>query len=294
MNAGAEQGRAAFGARLGELVLHRLIQRLRIDETHWRHDVLARSKDPSHVGHVRVQRRVVHHVGIGARSPRRLRVAFTPTAGIPASSPASCRPSPRGHQYPDEIELRVVGEVADGDLPDRTGRPLDDAVGTRSCPDRSLWDSLSYVGGSSRGRLHLVVHTQSTHRHRCFGRRRLGDGRGEVDLDGGQQVTASITKDAVTDLGLATGRPVTVLVKSTEVMLGVEYRCSVWAARGGVGGGGAVASPAAYSARRRWIGPLRSRSEAPAAPLRRLTISDAMDSAISPGVRAPMSRPAGP
>ncbi len=44
----------------------------------------------------------------------------------------------------------------------------------------------------------------------------------KVDLDGGQQVTASITKDAVEDLGLTPGQAVTVLVKSTEVMLGVE------------------------------------------------------------------------
>lgn len=43
-----------------------------------------------------------------------------------------------------------------------------------------------------------------------------------VDLDGGQQVTASITKEAVEDLGLEVGMPVTALVKSTEVMLGVE------------------------------------------------------------------------
>jgi molybdate transport system regulatory protein len=45
----------------------------------------------------------------------------------------------------------------------------------------------------------------------------------KVTLDGGsQQVTASITKDAVEDLGLQQGQPVTVLIKSTEVMLGVE------------------------------------------------------------------------
>jgi molybdopterin-binding protein len=43
-----------------------------------------------------------------------------------------------------------------------------------------------------------------------------------VELDGGQQVTASITKDAAEDLGLKVGLPVTALVKSTEVMLGVE------------------------------------------------------------------------
>jgi molybdate transport system regulatory protein len=43
-----------------------------------------------------------------------------------------------------------------------------------------------------------------------------------VELDGGQQVVASITKDATDELELAPGKPVTVLVKSTEVMLGVE------------------------------------------------------------------------
>jgi molybdopterin-binding protein len=44
----------------------------------------------------------------------------------------------------------------------------------------------------------------------------------KVELAGGQQVTASITKDAVEDLDLAVGKAVTVLVKSTEVMLGVD------------------------------------------------------------------------
>lgn len=45
----------------------------------------------------------------------------------------------------------------------------------------------------------------------------------KVRLDGGEQiVTASITKEAAEDLGLATGVPATVLVKSTEVMLAVE------------------------------------------------------------------------
>ena len=44
----------------------------------------------------------------------------------------------------------------------------------------------------------------------------------KVDLDGGQQITASITKDAAEDLGLQVGYQVTALVKSTEVMLGVE------------------------------------------------------------------------
>jgi molybdate transport system regulatory protein len=45
----------------------------------------------------------------------------------------------------------------------------------------------------------------------------------KVRLDGGDQiVTASITKDAVEELGLETGKPATVLIKSTEVMIGVD------------------------------------------------------------------------
>jgi molybdopterin-binding protein len=45
----------------------------------------------------------------------------------------------------------------------------------------------------------------------------------KVRLDGGDQVvTASITKDAAEDLGLVVGKPATVLVKSTEVMIGVD------------------------------------------------------------------------
>ena len=45
----------------------------------------------------------------------------------------------------------------------------------------------------------------------------------KVKLDGGEQiVTASITKDAAEELGLAAGKPATVLIKSTEVMIGVS------------------------------------------------------------------------
>lgn len=45
----------------------------------------------------------------------------------------------------------------------------------------------------------------------------------KVQLDGGEQiVTASITREAVEELGLAEGVRAIVLVKSTEVMLGVE------------------------------------------------------------------------
>jgi molybdopterin-binding protein len=44
----------------------------------------------------------------------------------------------------------------------------------------------------------------------------------KVILDTGQPITASITREAAEDLDLAEGRAVTVLVKSTEVMLAVE------------------------------------------------------------------------
>jgi molybdopterin-binding protein len=45
----------------------------------------------------------------------------------------------------------------------------------------------------------------------------------KVRLDGGDQIiTASITKEAAEELGLTQGTAVTALVKSTEVMLGVE------------------------------------------------------------------------
>ena len=45
----------------------------------------------------------------------------------------------------------------------------------------------------------------------------------KVRLDGGDQiVTASITKEAVEELGLESGTATTVLVKSTEVTLAVE------------------------------------------------------------------------
>lgn len=44
----------------------------------------------------------------------------------------------------------------------------------------------------------------------------------KVTLDGGQEVVASITKDAAEDLNLQPGTPVKVLIKSTEVMLAVE------------------------------------------------------------------------
>jgi molybdopterin-binding protein len=44
----------------------------------------------------------------------------------------------------------------------------------------------------------------------------------KVTLAPGEEVTASITREAVAELALAPGRPVTVLAKSTEVMLAVD------------------------------------------------------------------------
>ncbi len=44
----------------------------------------------------------------------------------------------------------------------------------------------------------------------------------KVELRGGDVITASITLEAAQELELAAGSPVTVLVKSTEVMLGVD------------------------------------------------------------------------
>lgn len=43
-----------------------------------------------------------------------------------------------------------------------------------------------------------------------------------VRLTGGGEITSSITRDAADDLQLADGSPVTVLIKSTEVTLGVD------------------------------------------------------------------------
>jgi molybdate transport system regulatory protein len=44
----------------------------------------------------------------------------------------------------------------------------------------------------------------------------------KVTLDGGQGITSSITREAAEDLALAEGSAVTVLIKSTEVMLAAE------------------------------------------------------------------------
>lgn len=43
-----------------------------------------------------------------------------------------------------------------------------------------------------------------------------------IQLDGGQEVVASITKDSVDSLALSVGDAVTAVIKSTEVMIGKE------------------------------------------------------------------------
>ena len=44
----------------------------------------------------------------------------------------------------------------------------------------------------------------------------------KIRLDGGPEITSSITKEAAEDLGLAEGSKVTALIKSTEVALAVD------------------------------------------------------------------------
>ena len=43
-----------------------------------------------------------------------------------------------------------------------------------------------------------------------------------VDIGGGQVVTSSITNEAVDDLGLKAGGKVTVVIKASDVMIGVD------------------------------------------------------------------------
>lgn len=43
-----------------------------------------------------------------------------------------------------------------------------------------------------------------------------------VDIGNGQMVTSSITNEAVDDLGLKAGGAVTVVVKASDVMIGVD------------------------------------------------------------------------
>lgn len=44
----------------------------------------------------------------------------------------------------------------------------------------------------------------------------------KIDVGGGQSVTATLTAEAVDDLGLAEGREVVAIFKATSVLVGVE------------------------------------------------------------------------
>lgn len=44
----------------------------------------------------------------------------------------------------------------------------------------------------------------------------------KVDVGGGNHITAVVTVDAINDLGIKVGDPISVLVKSTSVMLATE------------------------------------------------------------------------
>lgn len=46
------------------------------------------------------------------------------------------------------------------------------------------------------------------------------NGTVKVDIGGGNVVTASITEEAIADLGLAEGDQVTVIVKASDVLIG--------------------------------------------------------------------------
>jgi molybdopterin-binding protein len=51
----------------------------------------------------------------------------------------------------------------------------------------------------------------------------LGAVMAEVTVDvAGQEIVAAITRSSAERLGLARGRPVTVFIKATEVILGVD------------------------------------------------------------------------
>ncbi|MFJ9852216.1 molybdopterin-binding protein [Streptomyces sp. NPDC101150] len=69
----------------------------------------------------------------------------------------------------------------------------------------------------------------------------------KVRLDGGQDITAAITREAATELGLAAGSAVRTLIKSTEVALsvgsvdGLSIRNQIPGTVEGVATGGAMA-----------------------------------------------------
>lgn len=47
-------------------------------------------------------------------------------------------------------------------------------------------------------------------------------GEVEITLEGGGEITSIITKKAVEDLGLKVGKEVYAVIKSTEIMVGVD------------------------------------------------------------------------
>ena len=54
----------------------------------------------------------------------------------------------------------------------------------------------------------------------------LGAVMAEVTVDvNGQQIVSAITRASAERLGLAEGQPVTVFIKATEVLIGVEESC---------------------------------------------------------------------
>jgi molybdopterin-binding protein len=44
----------------------------------------------------------------------------------------------------------------------------------------------------------------------------------KIEIGSGAVITASITNEAVEDLGLAVGKPASAVIKSSDVMVGVE------------------------------------------------------------------------
>ena len=44
----------------------------------------------------------------------------------------------------------------------------------------------------------------------------------KIDIGGGNVITSTVTVDAVEDLGLKVGSPVSAVIKASEVILGVE------------------------------------------------------------------------
>ncbi|MBO9517100.1 MAG: TOBE domain-containing protein [Porphyrobacter sp.] len=46
------------------------------------------------------------------------------------------------------------------------------------------------------------------------------NGTVKIDIGGGNVITSSITEEAIADLGLAVGDQVTVLIKSSDVLIG--------------------------------------------------------------------------